>query len=161
MGQSWCNGDCEWNADTNSCEAKQQGNDVSDQLGDQPEQGDDVSGGNQTACTVDDSQCGYLSWKNDGICDDDNNNCECEWDGGDCCGDNVNIEWCDDCECLDPNFCNVDDSQCGNPYWKNDGICDDDNNNCHCEWDGGDCCGDNVNTSWCDDCECLDPSSVH
>ena len=92
-GQSWCNGDCKWNADTNSCEAKHQGNDVfdGDQLGDQP------------ACTVDDSQCGYPWYKNDGFCDDDNNNCQCEWDGGDCCGDNVDTTFCDDCECLDPS----------------------------------------------------------
>ena len=34
---------------------------------------------------------------------DDNNNEECGWDGGDCCGDNVNTQYCSACECLDPN----------------------------------------------------------
>ena len=39
----------------------------------------------------------------DNYCDDDNNNEECGWDGGDCCGDNVNTQYCSACECLDPN----------------------------------------------------------
>ena len=46
---------------------------------------------------------------------------------------------------------------CNNPTWKSDGFCDDANNNCGCEWDGGDCCGSNVNTNYCSACECLDP----
>ena len=40
-----------------------------------------------------------------------------------------------------------------------DDYCDDDNNNEGCEWDGGDCCGSNVNTHYCYDCECLDPTN--
>ena len=39
----------------------------------------------------------------DNYCDDENNNAECGWDGGDCCGDNVNTQYCSACECLDPN----------------------------------------------------------
>ena len=31
--------------------------------------------------------CGYPEYKGDGYCDWENNNCGCEWDGGDCCGD--------------------------------------------------------------------------
>ena len=27
-----------------------------------------------------------------------------------------------------------------------------------CDWDGGDCCGDNVKTKYCEKCECLDPA---
>ena len=46
---------------------------------------------------------------------------------------------------------------CGNPSFKGDNYCNDENNNCGCEWDGGDCCGDYVNTQWCSACECLDP----
>ena len=45
-------------------------------------------------------------------------------------------------------------------YWKGDNYCDDENNNCGCEWDGGDCCGSNVNTQYCSACECLDPIEV-
>ena len=44
---------------------------------------------------------------------------------------------------------------CGNPDWKGDGHCDDDNNNEGCNWDGGDCCGANVDTTYCSVCECL------
>ena len=47
---------------------------------------------------------------------------------------------------------------CGCPQWKGDNFCDDENNNAGCEWDGGDCCGDDVNTQYCSACECLDPN---
>ena len=47
--------------------------------------------------------CGYPNYKGDNYCDDENNNCGCEWDGGDCCGDNLNTQYCTACECLDPN----------------------------------------------------------
>ena len=26
---------------------------------------------------------------------------ECNYDGGDCCGDNVNMQYCEECLCLD------------------------------------------------------------
>ena len=39
------------------------------------------------------------------------------------------------------------------------GACEDHNNNCGCEWDGGDCCGENVVTTYCSVCECLDPNA--
>ena len=47
---------------------------------------------------------------------------------------------------------------CESPEWFGDNYCDDDNNNEECGWDGGDCCGDNVNTQYCTACECLDPN---
>ena len=43
-----------------------------------------------------------------------------------------------------------------NQYWIADGECDDINNNIGCNFDGGDCCGDNVNTQFCTDCLCLE-----
>ena len=46
---------------------------------------------------------------------------------------------------------------CGSPNWKGDGFCDDDNNNDKCEYDGGDCCGDDVKENYCSICACLDP----
>ena len=82
----------------------------------------------------------------DGFCDDGNNNYECLWDGGDCCGDNVKKEYCKICECKTCEFSN---------FWK-DGFCDDGNNNIGCQFDGGDCCGPNVNTKYCKNCECLE-----
>ena len=47
---------------------------------------------------------------------------------------------------------------CGSPQWKGDNYCDDDNNNEKCEYDGGDCCGDNVKEDYCSICQCLDPN---
>ena len=102
----------------------------------------------------------------DNYCDDDNNNEECGWDGGDCCGDDVNTQYCSACECLDPNgggdattaAPSPPGDACGSPQWFGDNYCDDDNNNEECGWDGGDCCGDNVNTQYCSACECLDPA---
>jgi len=43
---------------------------------------------------------------------------------------------------------------CENWDWVNDNECDDGNNNAGCHFDGGDCCGDNVNTRVCKECEC-------
>ena len=40
-------------------------------------------------------------WKGDGYCDDENNDEGCDYDGGDCCGDDVNKEWCTKCLCLE------------------------------------------------------------
>ena len=40
-------------------------------------------------------------WIGDGYCDDINNNLDCTYDGGDCCGSNVNTQYCTDCQCLE------------------------------------------------------------
>ena len=113
------------------------------------------------------SGCEVDSWKDDNYCDDGNNNEECEWDGGDCCGYNVNTEYCIDCECLDPDFDDTSlsttkspiiPSGCIKPAWAGDGFCDDINNDEECGWDGGDCCGENVNDLFCVYCDCLDPT---
>ena len=45
---------------------------------------------------------------------------------------------------------------CENPGWHADGSCDDVNNNEACFFDGGDCCGYNVNTQYCSECQCLE-----
>ena len=45
---------------------------------------------------------------------------------------------------------------CSNQNWHADGYCDDENNNEACFFDGGDCCGSNVNTNYCTECLCLD-----
>ena len=46
---------------------------------------------------------------------------------------------------------------CGSPDLKGNNLCNDENNNCGCEWDRGDCCGSDVVTHYCSSCECLDP----
>lgn len=107
-------------------------------------------------------KCGTPDWKGDKNCDDENNNCACSWDGGDCCGKKNVYTFCKKCECLDPllAYCNT---KCGSPTWTGDGVCDDNNNNCGCGWDKGDCCGDTKNPNqlkYCDKkegCKCLDP----
>ena len=43
-----------------------------------------------------------------------------------------------------------------NQGWIGDGYCDDINNNVGCNFDGGDCCGANVNTDYCTECLCLE-----
>merc|ERR1712037_354060 len=55
----------------------------------------------------------------------------------------VKKSYCKECKCLDPKFKKQDSScagSCGNPSYKGDGNCDDENNNCGCQYDGGDCC---------------------
>ena len=47
----------------------------------------------------------------------------------------------------------------GNLNWIEDGYCDDELNNAGCGFDGGDCCGFDVNTAYCFECECLGESS--
>lgn len=107
------------------------------------------------------------SYKGDGYCDDTNNNCGCEYDGGDCCGKSTQKSqygYCKDCVCKEPKRAGKPQKglsctgKCaaGGSY-KGDGYCDDANNNCGCEYDGGDCCGKNSNKKYCTDCKCLDP----
>ena len=89
-----------------------------------------------------------LCMQGDGYCDDVNNHKDCDYDGGDCCGENVKKSYCNICECLDPYY------KCEFPQNQGDGFCDDGNNKYDCLWDGGDCCGDNVKKEYCKICEC-------
>ena len=41
-----------------------------------------------------------LGWIGDWFCDDENNNIECDFDGGDCCGPYVDTTYCEQCVCL-------------------------------------------------------------
>jgi len=56
-------------------------------------------------------------------------------------------------------FCPKDMSRCIKEGWKGDGSCDDHNNNPGCNWDGGDCCGDDVVETYCTDCKCFSKTS--
>ena len=42
---------------------------------------------------------GRPDWVGDGFCDDINKNRECHFDNGDCCGCDVQIQFCIDCTC--------------------------------------------------------------
>jgi len=109
--------------------------------------------------------CGQFKYKGDGNCDDENNNCGCEFDGGDCCAKSageVKTDYCEKCQCLDPKNQPSKDCPgvCGQHKYKGDGNCDDDNNNCGCDFDGGDCCGLKVDKTYCKTCACLDPKKA-
>ena len=118
-----------------------------------------------------------MPWIEDGYCDDINNNIDCDYDGGDCCGPNRNTQYCSVCQCLEnvtttsstniptsnssiittiPSFTTTtgDDSHLCT-LWVGDGFCDDINNIVQCNFDNGDCCGLNVNTDFCQVCQCL------
>ena len=44
--------------------------------------------------------------------------------------------------------------KCLKPIWVGDGYCDDVTNTFECNFDGGDCCGSDVNTEFCTFCLC-------
>ena len=55
-----------------------------------------------SACTVGDS------WLiGNGYCNDQSNIEVCGWDGGDCCGDNRNINFCMACECNEGKYIHI------------------------------------------------------
>ena len=103
-------------------------------------------------------------WIGDGYCDDINNNLDCTYDGGDCCGSNVNTQYCTECQCLEGGGgsgggttpSGTTGSGGCNQGWIGDGYCDDINNNLDCTYDGGDCCLDYVYEDYCDECLCLE-----
>ena len=43
---------------------------------------------------------GHTEWISDGLCDDINNNPSCNYDGDDCCGYDVEMQYCYDCNCV-------------------------------------------------------------
>ena len=105
-----------------------------------------------------------VNWVGDKTCDDVHNICVCGWDGGDCCGEANDYKYCKKCKCKDPNYkevektgdCGKCSGKCGKPVYSGDGYCDDENNACGCDWDGGDCCGGSNNYNYCKKCKCLD-----
>ena len=84
-----------------------------------------------------------------GFCNDETNNAECNYDGGECCDLNANKDYCSQCAC---NFLEI----CTDGYHPlvQNGFCNDETNNFDCNYDGGDCCV-NLNTNYCSDCNCL------
>ena len=111
----------------------------------------------------------------DGRCDDENNNEECGYDGGDCCDCTVKttLEYFyaeDDRFCRDPNSDCVDPRVASYPNCTNgnipeigNGQCDSENNNKGCHYDGGDCCDcnttDDASSPYYFSTLCVDPSA--
>ena len=82
-------------------------------------------------------------------CNDETNNAENNYDGGDCCGYYVNTEYCFLCVCYHEESCLAGITH---PF-VGDGYCNDESNNIACNYDGGDCCGCVVK-KYCSDCAC-------
>jgi hypothetical protein len=82
----------------------------------------------------------------DTYCDDELNNPECNYDGGDCCGSGVKAGHCVECACYENCVASFE--------WIGDGYCDDAANNDNCNFDGGDCCNVCINTDFCSECVC-------
>ena len=85
----------------------------------------------------------------DGFCNDETNNPDCNYDGGDCCGSCVVTEQCSECQCLGE----IDGNGASSPS-IGDGYCQDGNNNGACNYDGGDCCLFSPMTDHCSQCLC-------
>ena len=137
------------------------------------EEGGGVSGGKTTTSGTTTSGGCNQGMIGNNYCDDVNNNESCFFDGGDCCGPNVNTNVCTECQCLEGGeegsgggitttsgttatcyywlSCNQ-----GMILWIGDGYCDDVNNNEACCFDGGDCCGGIIDPSYCTECICLE-----
>lgn len=98
-------------------------------------------------------------WVNDGFCDDLTNNENCQFDGGDCCLDIIQAEYCDECICNETGLkheeasSNFDAISCYTDY-IGDLYCDDQNNVEECQFDGGDCCLEVINDDYCIECIC-------
>ena len=86
----------------------------------------------------------------DGKCQDELNNENCNYDGGDCCGTCVITEYCFDCLCLASDSGNSTHQYIGN------GVCNDETNKLECNFDGGDCCLSCTNKEYCTECKCHD-----
>ena len=112
-----------------------------------------------------------------GFCNDETNNVDCNYDGGDCCFVNTNTNSCSECVCYFLETCEAgyhplvgngvcDDHTnvagcydggecCSNSNMVGDGICNDEINNLECKFDDGDCCGYNINSEHCTECTCF------
>ena len=94
--------------------------------------------------------CDNVALVGNGFCNDEINNPDCNYDGGDCCAMNANTDSCSDCSC---HF--IETCAAGYHPLVGNGFCNDDTNIAECDYDGGDCCGYCVVTDYCEDCACL------
>ena len=107
--------------------------------------------------------CDNLALVGDGLCNDETNNADCNFDGGDCCVENANKNSCSTCAChvletcaagyhplVGNGFCDNETTIaeceydrgdcCSNPELASNGVCNDGMNIPECNYDGGDCC---------------------
>ena len=111
--------------------------------------------------------CDNVALVGNSFCNDETNNPDCNYDGGDCCVVNANTNSCSDCYChfletcaagyhplVGNGFCNdgtniaecdYDGGDCcSNPEMVGNGFCDEETNNIECVYDDGECCGPDV-----------------
>ena len=94
--------------------------------------------------------CDNVALVGNGFCNDDTNNPDCNYDGGDCCVVNANTNACSECVCHLIETCAAG----YHPLVRN-GFCNDDPNIAECDYDGGECCGYNINSEHCTECTCF------
>ena len=85
-----------------------------------------------------------------GVCNDQTNNADCNYDDGDCCGVNSNTTYCSECACHLIETCAA-----GFHPLVGNGFCNDDTNIAECDYDGGDCCGYSITSEHCTECTCF------
>ena len=93
--------------------------------------------------------CDNIPLVGDGVCNDESNTPVCNYDGGDCCLNVINIDHCSECICYLEKFCATGFL----PPSVGDGYCNDDTNIIECGFDGGDCCQNSelVGNGFCND----------
>merc|ERR550534_1384552 len=94
--------------------------------------------------------CDDVALVGNGFCNDETNNPDCNYDGGDCCVVNANTTACSECACHFLETCAA-----GYHPLVGNGFCNDDTNIAECDYDGGDCCGYNINSDNCTECTCF------
>ena len=104
-------------------------------------------------CNFDGRDCclGSISWIGDGYCDDITNTPQCNFDGGDCCLNSVVTSFCSVCECIENDQTDTV-SPCSTSISVGNGLCNPENNIPICNYDGGDCCPNSnlIGDSQCD-----------
>ena len=102
-------------------------------------------------------ECENIDLIGNGFCNDETNNADCIFDGGDCCGSCIITDYCLECTCHD-------ETTFGNEITNilvGNGFCNDETNNEDCNFDGGDCCGPCILKDNCLECSCMDGENSH
>ena len=94
-------------------------------------------------------ECPQLHLIGNGFCNDETNNADCNFDGGDCCGSCINTDYCTSCNCKE-GFIGISPPN----LFLGDGICNDKYNNKACDFDHGDCCLPDFKRDHCAECQC-------
>ena len=99
--------------------------------------------------------CYNVALVGNGLCNDETNNPDCNYDGGDCCAMNANTNSCSECVCHLIETCAA-----GYHPLVGNGFCNDDTNIAECNYDDGDCCLACPNTDNCIECLCDEYSAL-